>query len=157
VRIYTCITLYILSFSLHHDNRCGSEATRVASLFSLADDVSYSGSFNSGGITKKVTLTADKTPPSINLLPGQYETSEFVTPQGGSGLITTVIVGTEYVDPGEDTVCVYVCGCIRVCVGVGVSVDVDVDVDVNVDGGVGVGVSVGVGVEGWAGGLFKTN
>jgi hypothetical protein len=88
-------------FAVVSHHRCGLEATNVASLFSL-DDVSSSSSFNAGTTTKKkVTLLPDKTPPTITLLPGQYETSEFVTPLGASGLITTAIVGMKYIDPGE--------------------------------------------------------
>ena len=48
-------------------------------------------------------LLPDVTPPTITMLFGYYPMQPFVTTAGGgSGIMTNVTVGMDYIDPGED-------------------------------------------------------
>ena len=86
---------------------CGSEAAAVAALLTggstSSSKASMSGGANSAAVAAAAAATAlmfsapDTVPPVISLLgSGQ----PFVTGTGGSGLITTVLVGSVYVDAG---------------------------------------------------------
>ena len=101
------------TFACSVNGNCGSEAAALAALLSsgsgsaTTSTAPMSTSSNSAAIAAAAAATAllfsapDTVPPVITLLgSGQ----PFVTGTGGSGIITTVVVGSVYIDPGATAI-----------------------------------------------------